>query len=238
MQAAGLDNWAMLDAAARALFRVPVGLAVADPRQPVSGLYESESVHVARAVAGRQCEFAAGRRAARDAMRQLGQSPCAIPAAPDRAPIWPEGMSGSISHTRSLCVAVVTRGAASIGIDLEEATPLNPQLIPTICTPEEQMQIAGDDMALRAKLIFSAKEAAYKAQYPLTKTLLGFDHFKVTFDLSEQTFAAIFQIDVAQFKAGHVLTGRFAYVADHFMTAVTLPWMGTRAKNEHMLRRS
>jgi 4'-phosphopantetheinyl transferase EntD len=223
MQVAGLDSRAVLKAAAPALFRVPVGVAVTDPRGPLANLYQTETDYIACAVAGRQCEFAAGRTAARDAMRQLGQPPCAIPAGSDRAPIWPAGLTGSISHTKSLCVAVVTRDAASIGIDLEEATPLDPQLIPTICTMDEQAQIAGADMALRAKLVFSAKEAAYKAQYPLTKALFGFDHFAVALNLERQTFKATFQMDVGRFKEGHVLQGRFVDVAGHFVTAVTLP---------------
>ena len=40
------------------------------------------------------------------------------------------------------------------------------------------------------RLLFSAKEAVFKAWYPLTGDRLGFDHATVRLDADEQTFGA------------------------------------------------
>lgn len=212
----------MLRAAIYGLFEMPVGVAVTDPRMAQPDVYPSEAVHIVRARAARQREFAAGRRAVRLAMQDAGLPDVAIPATLDRAPIWPTGIAGTISHAQTLCVAAVSVRAESIGIDLEEASPLEAHLLPDICSQAELLRIAGPDQGVLAKLIFCAKEAAYKAQYPLTTTLFGFDHFDVTLNVQECTFVAIFRAPAGRFKVDDMLAGRFAHVADHFVTAVTI----------------
>lgn len=204
------------------LFAGDVAVGVTDPRGPQPGLLAGEGGNLARAIEKRQREFAAGRAAARLAMAQLGGAAVPIPAGSDRAPLWPEGWRGSISHSSVLCAAVVTRGKRSLGIDLELATPLDEKLLSSICSADEISDLNPVDKLLQAKLVFSAKEAAYKAQYPLTAQVFGFHHLRVALDPARTGFTATFLRNTGPFALGSQLSGRYALVADHVVTAVSI----------------
>lgn len=155
-----------------------IGIGVADPAGGDDDLWPAEKAIIARAVPKRRAEFAAGRRAAREAMTVLAVEPTAILQGADRAPLWPAGMVGSIAHCDTCAIAAVARDAdrQSLGIDIEPATPLDAGLIDIVCTQAERDWLATQPKpGLAAKMIFSAKEAVYKAQYPLTQQVIGFD---------------------------------------------------------------
>ena len=106
-------------------------------------------------------------------------------AAPDRQPIWPAGVVGSITHTEGLCAAVVAERKLlrGIGIDTEPACSVESALWPRILIRAELDWLASlerRDRAAAATLIFSAKEAAYKCQYPSTGERLSFSDLNVT----------------------------------------------------------
>ncbi len=205
------------------LFDGAIGVGVTDPRQPQPALMPGEGDHLTKAIDKRRNEFAAGRSAARIGMQAIGVSPQAIYAHKDRSPIWPKEITGSISHKNMLCAAIVTQQNVFLGLDIEEDTPLTADLIPSICSEKEISSIDGPDQTRLAKLIFSAKEAAYKAQYPITCQLFGFDHMEITLDVARQSFTATFVKPVGIFAVGTRMTGRYATVAGHLVTAVTLP---------------
>lgn len=144
-------------------------------------LFPEENLAMARAVSRRRAEFAAGRRAARQAMAQLGLPAAAIPMGADRAPAWPGGVVGSISHAGALGVAVVARAGTfrSLGVDLEHDAPLDADLIAEICRPEELAAVPPEARGMQATRLFSAKEAAYKAHYPLVRRIYGFHGLSV-----------------------------------------------------------
>jgi 4'-phosphopantetheinyl transferase EntD len=213
-----MPDLAALAAAARGLLPAAIAAATADPAHPVRPLWPSEALP--NAVPKRQREFAAGRCAARAALSQLGFAAAAIPQGADRAPVWPPGITGSITHSDTLCLAAVTQLQHLIGVDLEPATALPPDLWHLVLLPAEQAALAGNPNApLLAKLIFSAKEAAYKAQYPRSKTLFGFDAIHIT--LADAAFTARFTQTVPGFPSGTTLQGRSATVANHILTIVT-----------------
>jgi 4'-phosphopantetheinyl transferase EntD len=173
----------------------------------------------------RHREFAAGRRAARAAMVELGQRGVAIPMGPDRAPVWPEGLVGSISHTDTHCLAAVARSGnvRSLGLDLETDLPLQQDLWPEICTSDEMAWLATQPTPTRghlARLIFSAKEAVYKAQYPLTGQLLEFDAFEIIFDVVGGGFTAATQPPNRSLATKNVFLGRFSRVEHSLATTV------------------
>ena len=186
-----------LAAALRAIW--PAGMALGGAGVP-EPLWPGEAI---AAVPRRLTEFAAGRTAARRAMAALGVPMATIPMGEDRAPIWPQGVVGSISHCAGACMAVAGRPSdfAGIGLDLEPAQPLARDLWPTILRPEE---VAAD--GLDALRIFVAKEAAYKAQYPLSRQLFDFQALNITFQ--DQYFMARFMQAVPPFSVGDVLRGR------------------------------
>lgn len=214
-----------LDGAARAVLPEGFGVSVLDPRAFYTGLAPGEEAAVAGAVPGRAREFAAGRVAARRAMREIGVADRPVPAGADRAPIWPEGVVGSISHSAEHCVAAVAAADAwaSVGIDVEPDAPLEETLWESVLRPEELAWLEANPAERRgrlARLIFSAKEAAYKCQYPLTRTLLDFDD--VAIGIAPGIFTATFRRAVAPFPAGAALAGRWTAAAGALLTAVAL----------------
>lgn len=170
-----------LGAALRDMLGPSVGIGVTDPTDSPDDLWADEAAALARAIPKRRAEFAAGRRAARAAMAMLGLPAAAIPQGADRAPIWPAGLTGSIAHCDHACIAAVSTTHISLGIDIEPATPLESDLWDIICTAPERHWIACQpDAGRAAKQIFSAKEAIYKAQYPITRRVIGFDAVTVS----------------------------------------------------------
>lgn len=205
-----MPDLAALAAVARGLLPPGCGLGVADPRADHPA-FPGEQV---QGVPKRLAEFRAGRFAARAALAELGLPPRALPAGPDRAPIWPLGVQGSITHSDALCLAVAGR-LPGIGVDLEPDLPLDPALRDLVLRPEEQG--ASD---AEAKLIFSAKEAAYKAQYPHSRQVFDFQGLQIV--LGDGRFAARFALPVAPFAVGAEIRGRWARVADHLLTLALL----------------
>ena len=159
------------------------------------------------AVPSRLAEFAQGRRAARAALQGLGLPPAAIPMNPDRSQAWPHGVVGSISHCAGACLAIAGLHAtfAGLGLDVEPLQPLPCDLWPTILRPEEQ--------TLDPLAVFVAKEATYKAQYPITGALFDFHALSVI--LTDDIFTATFQQAIPPFAPGDCLSGRLIRSASH-----------------------
>lgn len=189
-------------------------LAAADPAM----LWPEELEAIGAAVPQRVTEFAAGRQAARQALSALGLAACALPVLPDRAPHWPEGISGSISHAAGLAVAVVRRGAP-LGVDVEEDHPLPPDLWPEIASGDERAALPAGDAGLWLRRLFAAKEALFKAQAQGARAMFGFDAVRVT--LAETGFDAQFQQNAGTFRAGDVVQGRLALVEGLVLAGVT-----------------
>jgi 4'-phosphopantetheinyl transferase EntD len=150
-------------------------------------LLPEEQVSLLRAVPKRIQEFAAGRACARAALSQLGYGVVALPAGTDRAPRWPAGATGSITHTDGFCAAVVAATAQirALGLDTEPQDSVKPHLWRRICSPEELAILKtqdATDAVVAATLIFSAKEAFYKCQHTLTGQWLGFTDISVSIE--------------------------------------------------------
>lgn len=210
---------------ARSLFAPGIAVAVTDPRATHNRVLPQEAGAMARMAPVRQRSFAAGRAAAHEAMARLGHMVRPVLMAPDRAPFWPAGVTGSISHSQSCCIAALgrTNHVRALGVDVEEDSDLQGDLVATICTIAERAWLSGQSRSgLLGKLIFSAKECAYKCQYPVSKTLFGFDTLEVTPDLDSGQFEVTFQRDVPHFTAGTLLHGRFVIGDGLIVTAMTL----------------
>lgn len=208
-----------LEAALAGLFPPGVAVAAVVIAENDEPAHPDEATAVARAVPSRQAEFAAGRAAARQALRALGHPAVAIPASPNRLPLWPAGISGSISHSAGIAVAALRRGAP-LGLDVEPDEGLDPDLWPVICGPDELAALPILDRGHYVRQVFSAKEAAYKAQFPLTGTLIGFD--AMTVRLTETGFSARFCRPVGGFAAGQDIHGRLLRSQGLIFTGVSL----------------
>ena len=202
-----------------------IGVAVSNVSGNPQSLYPEEWRAVAKAVSKRQQEFAAGRHAARVAMRGIGLSDMAIPCNADRSPAWPTGLTGSISHSRSVCVVVVGRekDIEAIGIDIEEQIPIEHDLWPTICSQQELALMDRTNEAARGLMvtrIFSAKEAFYKWQYPQTKRFLDFHDVAIEIDTSRSAFMARCLVDQAPLSRLSRMNGNSLSLLDFFISIV------------------
>jgi 4'-phosphopantetheinyl transferase EntD len=183
-QGSTAPNPARLSALVESLF--PPGVAAAELRAPGDPalLDPEEALIVARAVPKRAGEFAAGRLCARSALARFGIGSFAVRVAPDRQPLWPAGLVGSITHTQGFCAAVIGEHArfVGLGLDTEKADAVSPNLWPSICVAEELAWIASlpaGERTRAATLVFAAKEAFYKCQYPSTSEWLSFSDVRI-----------------------------------------------------------
>jgi 4'-phosphopantetheinyl transferase EntD len=177
---------------------LPAGVAAEeaydDPPDVV--LFAAEAAVIARAVDKRRREFTTARWCARAALARIGVEPG--PLVPDQrgAPSWPAGVVGSMTHCAGYRAAAVASAQqfATLGIDAEPNEPLPDGVLSAVSVPQERPHLA----ALAAdhpdvqweRLLFCAKEAVYKAWYPLTRRWLGFEEAVITFDPAGATFEA------------------------------------------------
>jgi 4'-phosphopantetheinyl transferase EntD len=188
-------------------------------------LFPEEEAYIARAVAKRRREFTTVRSCARCALAALGYPPVPILPGTRRAPTWPAGVVGSLTHTDGYRAAAVARSSAmrALGIDAEQHAPLPEgvqDLVTTGPEPAALRMLAGEVPAVHwPRILFSAKEAVYKAWFPLTETWLGFEDAVITFDPGAGGFSA--ELLVPGPVGGFV--GRFLVVDDLVLTAIALP---------------
>ena len=206
-----MPDLARLAAAARTLLPPGAGVAARDPRADHPA-FPGEGI---TAIPSRNREFRAGRAAARAAMAALGLPQVAIPMRPDRAPDWPPGLSLSITHSASACLAAVLPGARGLGLNIEPDRPLPPDLWETVLSATEQATHGPDAMA-----VFAAKEAAYKAQYPVSEALFDFQTLAIV--LTPGAFRATFCLSVPGFPAGSVIAGRWSRAEGHILAAAVI----------------
>ncbi|AHI03284.1 4'-phosphopantetheinyl transferase [Corynebacterium falsenii DSM 44353] len=149
----------------------------------LSNFYElcpEEQQLVANAVDRRKADFGDSRWCAHRAMSEfVVDQP--IMRGERGMPVFPDGVTGSLTHTEGFRAAIVGRSSRwrSLGIDAEPVGPLPEGVFNTIALPGEQRRIRRTTRhtGLRDldKVLFSAKEATYKAWFPLTHRFLDFD---------------------------------------------------------------
>lgn len=128
----------------------------------------------------RLAEFAAGRHCAHQVLMQLGIRDTAVPVGDDRSPVWPAKIVGSISHSRACAVAIAahaTEDLLSLGVDVEDAEPIEDDLMEQIGTPTEYALLLGAGCvppAWASRLLFSLKESAFKCLYQWSGAFLDF----------------------------------------------------------------
>jgi 4'-phosphopantetheinyl transferase EntD len=149
------------------------------------GLLPDERVAFARSVIKVQRASGAARIVARELMQRIGMAPQPVLKAGAGMPQWPDGLVGSLAHDATIAIAALARRAdfCSIGIDIEPAEPLEPDLINLVATERERGHI--ERSPLQGRLLFAIKEAVYKAAYPLDRTFL--EHHDVEVDLAART---------------------------------------------------
>lgn len=119
-------------------------------------------------------EHSLGRQCAHAALAAIGVQTETIHKGLNGEPIWPASTVGSISHSKGHCFTAVARKTdfLSIGVDIEHFNRMKDRSISRITHPLE-LESVGTDRDL-ATLLFSLKEAFYKAQFPIYQRQLSF----------------------------------------------------------------
>jgi len=191
-----------------------------------ASLYPEEASCIPRAVPFRRREFAQGRLCARRALAALGIRNFPLLCGKDRAPIWPEGVVGSLTHCGGYCAAAVARADrfSGLGIDVEASEPLHRDLLSLVCVESEIARLEESPEGIRAvlaKLIFSAKESVFKCIYPDTGVFLDFQDCEIRLEEDTGTFAAVLRHPRLPPPLNGVdLRGRFARDPVYFYTGI------------------
>ena len=190
----------------------------------------------------RRAEYASVRDCAREALRGEGIAPAAIVKGQRGAPIFPPNVVGAMTHTDGLRAAAIARHERfrSLGVDAEPHEGLPPGVLDAVSLPSEREWVsavlAGEPELRVDKLLFSAKEATYKAWFPLTRRWLGFEDAELTFDTEDLersdagmrargAFSSRILITPDVIDGGsplHVLRGRWAIEAGFVVAAIAV----------------
>lgn len=173
----------------------------------------------------RKREFVAGRDCARAALEKAGF--LRGPILPDAygVPTWPNGAVACISHSRGYCGAIAAKGAnyRTLGLDLEKTDRLSPSAIKRTVHPSEQVYV--QDSQKKASLFFCAKEAFFKAQFPIWHTHANFHDLELAVDedvdrLTVQHIGERFPDELRSLAAQ--IQFRFSYFEDFVVAACWL----------------
>jgi 4'-phosphopantetheinyl transferase EntD len=203
--------------------------AFADP--PALALFPEEEALVARAVDKRRREFATGRACARTALAALGIRSAPIMPGERGAPQWPQGIVGSITHCAGYRAAAVARACdvLTIGLDAEPHEVLPSGVLAAISLPGERERLR----ALAAvepgihwdRLLFCAKEATYKAWFPLARRWLGFEDADIVINAADCSFETRLLVSAPTVSGVPLagFTGRWLARDGLILTAITAP---------------
>jgi 4'-phosphopantetheinyl transferase EntD len=212
----------------------PPGVCVATgPNEDDEAALHPEEIELARPMGpARRREFAAGRGCARRAIADLG-----VPGGPvlrglRRAPSFPPGVVGSITHTNGFCAAAVARADsfAGIGLDAERDEALSERAAARICGPGELAALSalpGRTAERWAAVVFSAKETLYKAYFPLTGFFIGFRDAVIALfpeaDDAGRFEAKLLRRDAPAAAGQRRFAGRYAADGARVITGVAIP---------------
>ena len=183
---------------------------------------DEEWQYVAKASPKRQREFSCGRYLGHQLLGELGFSDFIIGRDKKGCPIWPESLVGSISHTSHYCAAVIMEkdNVASVGVDLEESGRMKKPLWSKLFTAAETRTLESikepDEQLRHAAVVFSAKEAFYKCDYPVNNQFHDFADIEIGLDVASR------KLQVTQLSDGLLAdyVGYYATGMTHVMTVI------------------
>ena len=194
------------------------------------GLHPEEEQAAARFTSTRRHHFALGRTCARRALAGLGAPAQPIGVRPDRSPSWPTHIVGAITHCDGLAAAAVARDRdfVAIGLDAEPADRrLDPRMDRLVCTASERSALGALPPLPDADwlaVVFSGKEAVYKALGPLAGRTIGYHEVELAFDPERAEFAVRYGPS-ARTRLPDVggAIGRYAVIGGFLLTTLVLP---------------
>jgi 4'-phosphopantetheinyl transferase EntD len=193
-------------------------------------LFPEEEQIIANAVEARRREYATVRSCARACLERLGYPRVPLLPGVGGAPRWPIGVQGSMTHCAGYAAAAVGRSPriSAIGIDAEPDAQLPDGVLDVVATPAERDRLAATQLEPDSpnwdRLLFSAKEAVYKAWFPLVGEWLDAQEVEIVFDPQDGTFAALLSSDglIVGGRQVRRLHGRWVTEEGILVTAVVL----------------
>ncbi len=184
--------------------------------------------HLARAVPKRRAEYLAGRFLARQLLAPLGFADFTLARGEDRAPQWPPGIAGALSHNSHTALCAVHResGLGGVGLDVETLLSVEraEELWSAIVSPAEREALLGETLPFNAllTLTFSAKESLFKALYPQVRCYFDFLDARMTaVDVQRQTFVLeLLKTLTSHCAAGRRFSGHFWREGDDVTTFI------------------
>jgi enterobactin synthetase component D len=153
--------------------------------EPPAGLHPVETAFARALPEARRAGWVGGRVALRAALAAVGlEATEPMLSTPRGAPLLPAGAVGSVSHKRTIAVALCApeiEPRATIGIDVEDLRRLRTDIASRVLTSDELAVLPADGPARDAAVLlaFSAKEAIYKALDPWVHRFVGFHEASV-----------------------------------------------------------
>lgn len=172
----------------------------------------------------RRLDHAAGRMAAATAMQSLIGRAASVGRAPDGAPLWPQGITGAISHSGGRAVALLgdARHHFGLGVDLETITT-RPDQVAAQTLRAAELALIDPDNALSVTLTFSAKESLFKALYPRVRKLFGFDAAELV-SLGDESGQLRLREALGPWSQGAVFRFSWSRAGDQVLTALSVPY--------------
>lgn len=201
-----------------------------DPRRLQAADFQRAEIDQPKGAAKRQTEFLAGRLCARQALQRLTGTPAVPAVGADRAPCWPAGVVGSISHGDGWAAALVGPQSAwrGLGIDIERlmSAARAQRLQTSILTPAELARLAQypqEQQAWLLSLSFSLKESLFKALYPLVRQQFYFQDA----ELLSHDPAGFAQLQLLRglgpgWPAGSRCNGQFVQLGERLLSLVSI----------------
>ncbi|AWB34174.1 4'-phosphopantetheinyl transferase family protein [Orrella marina] len=177
----------------------------------------------------RRTEFLAGRLCAFHSLSEMGVDAEFPLPVQDRLPIWPPGILGSISHCASVAVAMAAPATRfhAVGIDVEMLIDAEiAQDIRHSVGRDRELECLERNIPCRARsltLLFSAKEALYKALYPFSRQYKDFHAAEI---VSCQANALVLRLTedwCGSWRGGACVEVRYAWMDREVLTAVCIP---------------
>lgn len=183
-------------------------------------LLPEESALVEKSVQLRQNTFSSGRYCARELLKTLGQPPNVLLRNADGSVAWPDGFTGSVSHTNEWAVAgVAVQGlsdAKSLGIDLEGIRPIGQTVLKHISTEKERQDLDKSTLQTwHVTALFGLKESVYKCLRPSFGSFIRFHDVEITDIASGRPRLTIVNPSLSQHCDSNQIELRLAVTPNH-----------------------
>lgn len=180
------------------------------------------------------------RHCARQALARLGKPAAPILPGHRRAPQWPAGIVGSLTHCYGYRAAAVASAQVivALGIDAEFHEPLPEGVADLVTVGTEPLMLGELQQKFPAlcwdKLLFSAKESIFKAWFPMAQDWLDFTECQVTLEPATGRFFGQLLVPgpLVNGRPLRYLEGRWSVGGGHICTAVQVQAVPEKSREQ------